>query len=71
MNEPRRGEMVKIRPLHSMVALGAHAPGRMLDGPREVAWSAWWSTRLRDGDIAIETESPPAPKKAPHSEGTR
>jgi len=71
MNEPRNGAMVKIRPLHALVALGPHAPGRMLDGARDVAWSSWWASRLRDGDIAIVNDPPPAPVSAPTSEGKR
>lgn len=65
MSDLKTGAKVTIAPLSSNVALGAHAPGRMLDGPREVAWSAWWASRLRDGDIRIVPASPIPPPPAP------
>lgn len=70
MPEPKKGELVMIRPLHQSVQASESAFGIFLgDEPRQVAWSTWWWQRLRDGDVAIVPAAPevvePAPKQRP------
>lgn len=57
MTLPHNGTKVTIRPTATNIM---DANGRkMPDAPREVVWSPWWSSRLRDGDVVIVPPAAP------------
>lgn len=71
MTTPRNGDKVTIQATSGNIA--DVVPGRFLPRePREVAWSPWWASRLRDGDITIVVSpvapSAPAPTPTPSDE---
>lgn len=64
METPRKGQLVKLRPMHDRVQNGATAFGRFMPmAGREVRMDDHWLARLRDGDVEIVTEPAAAPSE--------
>lgn len=51
--EPKRGESVKVWPTHSRIPSNGNGGAFLPLTGKTVQWSAWWSQRLRDGDVTL------------------